>query len=214
MNALNVKAPLFISELTLVFCILRRINSKPMKSILKFGAYLFLLMSVACASSKDQTSPEAIAALDKMIADKQFEIDATWALPMASQGLNSIANAGLLPYGSNASRIDISGTGGYLRMVADSVKADLPFFGERRMGGYYNQNNTGIKFEGIPNDLSFSSNRKDSGKTMRFNITEDSENYQVIAELYPNGNARLTVSSSQRTNIWYQGNLSEYKKED
>ncbi|MBW8198311.1 DUF4251 domain-containing protein [Flagellimonas abyssi] len=185
-----------------------------MKSIIKFGAYLLLLVSVACASSKDQASPEAIAALDKMIADQQFEIAANWAQPMASQGLNSIANAGLLPFGSTASRIDISGSGGYLRMVGDSVKADLPFFGERRMGGYYNQNKTGIMFEGIPKDLSFSPNKKDSGKTMRFNITEDSESYQVIAQLYPNGNARLTVSSSQRTNIWYQGNLSEYKKKE
>ena len=173
-----------------------------------------LLVSVACASSKNQASPEAIAALDKMIADQQFEIDANWAQPMASQGLNSIANAGLLPFGSTASRIDISGSGGYLRMVGDSVKADLPFFGERRMGGYYNQNKTGILFEGIPKDLSFSPNKKDSGKTMRFNISGDTENYQVIAQLYPNGNARLTVSSSHRTNIWYQGNLSEYKKKE
>ena len=185
-----------------------------MKSIVKFGAYLLLLVSVACASSKNQASPEAIAALDKMIADQQFKIDANWAQPMASQGLNSIANAGLLPFGSTASRIDISGSGGYLRMVGDSVKADLPFFGERRMGGYYNQNKTGILFEGIPKDLSFSPNKKDSGKTMRFNISGDTENYQVIAQLYPNGNARLTVSSSHRTNIWYQGNLSEYKKKE
>ena len=185
-----------------------------MKSIVKFGAYLLLLGFVACASTKNEESPEAIAALDKMISDQQFEIDATWAQPMASQGLNSIANAGLLPFGSTASRIDISGSGGYLRMVGDSVKADLPFYGERRMGGYYNQNNAGIKFDGVPKDLSFSSNKKDSGKTMRFNITEDSESYQVIAQLYPNGNARLTVSSSQRTNIWYQGYLSEYKKKE
>jgi len=185
-----------------------------MKSILKFGVYLFLLMSVACASSKDQSSPEAIAALDKMIQNQQFQIDANWAQPMASQGLNSIANAGLLPFGSTASRIDISGSGGYLRMVGDSVEADLPFFGERQLGGFYNQNKAGIKFEGIPKDFSVSPNKKDSGKTMRFNISNESENYQVIAQLYPNGNARLTVSSSHRTNIWYQGDLSEYQKKE
>lgn len=184
-----------------------------MKSIVKVGAFLLLLIMFACASSKNQATPEEIAALDRMISDQQFEIEANWAQPMASQGLNSIANAGLLPYGSTASRIDISGTGGYLRMVGDSVKADLPFFGERQMGGYYDQDKAGIKFDGIPKDLSFSANKKDTGKTMRFTISQESENFQVIAQLYPNGKARLAVSSSHRTNIWYQGNLSEYKEE-
>ncbi|NDV14941.1 DUF4251 domain-containing protein [Muricauda sp. TY007] len=185
-----------------------------MKFIVKIGAYIVLLVSIACASSKNQATPEEIAALDRMISDQQFKIEANWAQPMASQGLNSIANAGLLPFGSTASRIDISGTGGYLRMVGDSVKADLPFFGERQMGGYYHPDKAGIKFEGIPKDLSFSSNKKDTGKTMRFTISQESENFQVIAQLYPSGQARLAVSSSHRTNIWYQGHLSEYKKDE
>ncbi|AEM72175.1 secreted protein [Allomuricauda ruestringensis DSM 13258] len=184
-----------------------------MKSIVKVGAFLLLLTTFACASSKSHATPEELAALDKMLSNKQFKIEAKWAQPMASQGLNSIANAGLLPPGSTASRIDVSGSSGYLRMVGDSVKANLPFFGERQMGGYYDQDKAGIKFEGIPKNLSFSSNKKDTGKTIRFTISQESENFQVIAQLYPNGKARLAVSSSHRTNIWYQGNLSEYKEE-
>ena len=184
-----------------------------MKAIIKIGTYFLLLISIACASSKSKANPEEIAALEHMISNKHFEIQAKWAQPMASQSLNSIANAGLLPPGSNASRIDISGTGGYFRMVGDSVMADLPFFGERRMGGAYNQNKTGIIFKGIPKELSFSPNKKGDGQTMRFSISEKSEGYQVIAQLYPNGTARLTVSSTQRTIMWYQGILSEYKNE-
>jgi hypothetical protein len=133
---------------------------------------------------------------------------------MASQSFNSIANAGLLPPGSTASRIDIAGTGGYFRLVGNSVKANLPFFGERRMGGGYNQNQTGIEFDGIAQDLSISDMKKGDGKTIRFNIKEKTESYQVIAQLYPGGTARLTVSSSHRTNMWYQGNVSEYKAKD
>ncbi|MDF0718225.1 DUF4251 domain-containing protein [Muricauda sp. 334s03] len=185
-----------------------------MKFALKIGVYVLLLVSVACASSKDKASPEEVAALDKMISDQRFEIKAIWAQPMASQGLNSIANAGLLPLGSTASQIDITSTGGYFRMVGDSVEADLPFFGERRMGGFYDQDKAGIKFEGIPKDLTFSPNKKDNGQTMRFQISQDSENFQVFVQLYPSGKGRLTVSSTHRTNIWYQGHLSEYKEEE
>lgn len=185
-----------------------------MKFILKIGAYLLLLVSVACASGKDKATPEEIAAFDKMISDQRFEIRPSWAQPMASQGLNSIANAGLLPLGSTASRIDITGIGAYFRMVGDSVEADLPFYGERQMGGFYDQDKAGIKFKGIPKNLSFTPNKKGDGQTMRFQISQDSENFQVFAQLYPNGKGRLTVSSTHRTNIWYQGNLSEYEEEE
>lgn len=180
---------------------------------LKIGGILLLLVAVACASGKNSATPEEIAALDSMVTNKTFQIEANWAQPMATQSLNSIANAGLLPPGSTVSRIDVSSTGGFLRMKGDSIVADLPFFGERRMGGYYNQNQSGIKFEGIPEKLSFTPIKKGQGQTMRFNINDDTEGYQVIAQLYPNGTARLMVASNYRTNIWYQGNISPYKKE-
>ncbi|WP_318308537.1 DUF4251 domain-containing protein [Flagellimonas crocea] len=185
-----------------------------MKTILKMGGYLMLVITLACSSSKNTATPEEVAALDQMISDQKFEIKANWAQPMATQSLNSIANAGLLPPGSTVSRIDVSSSRGFLRMKGDSIMADLPFFGERRMGGYYNQNNTGIKFEGVPEDLSFTPIKKGQGQTMRFNINQDTEGYQVIAQLYPNGTARLMVASNYRTNIWYQGNLSKFKEEE
>lgn len=106
-----------------------------MKSIVKVGAFLLLLTTFACASSKSHATPEELAALDKMLSNKQFKIEAKWAQPMASQGLNSIANAGLLPPGSTASRIDVSGSSGYLRMVGDSVKANLPFLENAKWEG-------------------------------------------------------------------------------
>ncbi|MDF0705750.1 MAG: DUF4251 domain-containing protein [Bacteroidota bacterium] len=184
-----------------------------MKSILKYGAFLLLLVVAACATGRNNATPEEIAELENLISNQRFEIRATWAQPMASQGLNSIANAGLLPPGSTASRIDITGATAYLRVVGDSVMADLPYFGERRMGGYYNQDKAGIKFEGIPENLTFEPLKKGDGKTMSFTIDQDSEGFQVYAQLYPNGNARITISSTHRTNIWYQGNFREYEEE-
>ena len=185
-----------------------------MKITAKIGAFMLLLMTLACASNKNSATPEEIAALDDMIENRNFEIQALWALPMPSQGMNSIANAGLLPFGSTANRIDITTTGGYLRIVGDTVKANLPYFGERQMGGMYNQNKAGIQFDGVPKELSFSSNKRETGKIMQFTINDDLENYQVYAQLFPNGNALLTISSSHRRNIGYQGNVSKYEKKE
>lgn len=184
-----------------------------MKTMIKWGMFLSLAVAMSCASSSKAT-PEEKAALDKMVTEKQFEVKATWAQPMANQSLSNIANAGLLPPGSTANRIDITGTGGYLRVVNDSVKAELPFFGERRMGGGYNTKDTGIHFEGIPKDFSLEPMQKMEGYTLKFSISEGAEAYQVVAQLYPNRSARLAVASSQRTNIWYQGTLAPYTEED
>ncbi|GLU44724.1 DUF4251 domain-containing protein [Allomuricauda sp. NBRC 101325] len=185
-----------------------------MRAFFKIGFIASFLFFAACAStSNTSATPEELAAFEKMVANQQFEINATWAQPMATQSLNSIANAGLLPPGSTANRIDITGTGGYLRMWDGKVKADLPFFGERRMGGTYSSDKVGIKFDGEPTDLTFEPAKKGSGYTVKFNITEGAESYQVVANIYPNQSARLMVASSQRTNIWYQGNLSEYTPE-
>lgn len=184
-----------------------------MKTLFKSIALVAIVFAAACSSTYKAT-PEELAALDQMVTDKHFEIRATWAQPMASQSLNSIANAGLLPQGSTASRIDIAGTGGYLRMVGDSVMADLPYFGERRMGGYYDPKQVGIKFKGIPKEYSMEPASKGSGYVLKFKVNEGTEAYQVVAQLFPNRSARIAMSSSHRTNIWYQGNLSPYEEKE
>lgn len=183
--------------------------------ILKLYAFFILMLCIAsCASGpKTMATPAELAAFEKMVSNKSFQIDATWAQPMASQGLNSIANAGLLPPGSSASRIDITGTRGYLRVVGDSVMADLPYFGERQMGGGYNQRQSGIKFDGIPKDFSMEPAKNGTGHTLRFNISEDQESFQVVAQLFPSKSGTISIASTHRTTIWYQGTISEYQKE-
>ncbi|RUA17481.1 MAG: hypothetical protein DSY83_03950 [Flavobacteriia bacterium] len=194
--------------------IFNRLNPLMMKTRTTYGFALLMLLAMACASGpRSQATPAELAAFEKLISDKSFQIDASWAQPMASQGLNSIANAGLLPRGSTASRIDIGGSGGYLRVVGDSVMADLPYFGERQMGGAYNPQKGGIQFNGIPKEFTLEPNKKGDGKTVRFNITHDQEAYRVIAQIYPSNFSSITIASTHRTTIWYQGTVSEYDPE-
>lgn len=194
--------------------IFNRPNDLMMKTRTTYGFALLMLLAMACASGpRSQATPADLAAFEKLISDKSFQIDASWAQPMASQGLNSIANAGLLPRGSTAGRIDIGGSGGYLRIVGDSVMADLPYFGERQMGGAYNPQKSGILFNGIPKEFSIEPNKKGDGKTIRFNISQNQEGYRVIAQVYPSNHTTITIASTHRTTIWYQGTVSEYERE-
>ena len=190
-------------------------NLLKMKMFVKSISVFMLILVFGCASSsKFSATAEEKEFLNTLIANRSFEINADWASPMATQSLTSVANAGLIPPGSTVTRINITGTASYLRIMGDSVKAQLPYYGERQMGGgIYNQNKTGIQFEGIPRDFSVLSNPKSNGQTMKFTISENGESFDVTAELFPSLSSTITIASSHRTTIWYNGFLSEFVPE-
>lgn len=171
--------------------------------ILSFG--LFSILS--CGTSREASS-EDLARLDDMIQDQYFEIEAQWAMPLATNAMNQIAISGLLPPGDSASQINIQGNSDYFKFEGDTVTADLAYFGERQMGGGYNRN-TGIEFKGVPNDLEITNDKEKQHYIINFNIDDDTENYQVSLRLYPNLNALIYVNSTQRNSISYRGNLKD-----
>ncbi|WP_036385102.1 DUF4251 domain-containing protein [Muricauda sp. MAR_2010_75] len=184
-----------------------------MRTLLRLGIWILMVAAMGCGGTKTVASPEDIEALNDLVASRSFEVNARWARPMPSQALNSISNARLLPYGSNANQVDITGNSSYLRLVDNWVEADLPYFGERQMSGGYDPQRTGIQFEGVPENLQIEPNAKTKGYTMRFSINNGTENFQVIAELMPSRSSSMSITGSHRTQIRYDGTLSEYKKE-
>ncbi|MEZ4810885.1 MAG: DUF4251 domain-containing protein [Allomuricauda sp.] len=183
----------------------------------RFAQYLFLMLLttvLGCASHpKSTATPAQIEALDTMVSNRSIEIDAKWARPLATQSLNNISNAGLLPYGSTANRIDLSGSTSYLRVLSDHVEAKLPYYGEQQMGGPYNPNNAGIEFEGTPKDFVLEPNEKNGGYTMKFAVNQGAENFQVTAQLFPSHSCTFNIVSSHRRSIQYDGTVSEYVEE-
>ncbi|MBO0323176.1 DUF4251 domain-containing protein [Muricauda sp. CAU 1633] len=184
-----------------------------MRTLLHLGIWILIVAAMGCGGTKTTASAEEIEALDNLVANRSFEIQARWARPMPSQALNSISNAQLLPNGSNASRIDITGNASYLRLVGDQVEADLPYYGERQMSGGYDPQRTGIQFEGPPENLQIERNSKTMGYTMRFNINNGIESFQVVAQLMPSRASSFSIVSSHRTQIRYEGTLSEFEEE-
>lgn len=169
---------------------------------------LLMVIVTSCSSSKSSVTELQTKALDSIMQQQEFSITSNWAQPQVTNAMNQLANVGLIPSGSSVGNIDISGITNYLKMEQDSVKAKLPFFGERHFGGGYN-NSEGIEFEGIPNNLQIKKGKK-AEYTMQFNIRDTnspSETYQVYITLWPNLNSDITVTSAQRNSMRYQGNV-------
>ncbi len=178
------------------------------------GSYLislimvFVLMSCGTNTSKNITEQQQ-REFTQLMDSNEFEIVFISAQPMASQGLQAVANAGLLAPGSNLARIDLIGTANYLRRVGDSVSASLPYYGERQIGGAYNNSEeVGINFKGTPTDISLVKNEKNGSYKMNYTIKNKTETFIVNSVLFPNKTVSTTISSSHRRTISYRGKVS------
>lgn len=174
----------------------------------KFLLLYFVGVTILSCGTSREVSTEDLARLDTIIKNQYFEVQAQWAMPLATNALNQLANAGLFRPGDNASQINLQGNSNYFKFEGDTVSADLPYYGERQMGGSYNRN-TGIEFKGVPKDLKITNDSEKNRYNINFTINDETENYQVSLTLYPNLNALIYVNSSQRNSINYRGNLKD-----
>ena len=134
-------------------------------------------------------------------------INAEYANPRATASMIAIQNAGLLPNGDSAGRIDLQGDGSFLRINGDSIQSNLPFFGERQSNIGYGTDDAGIKFEGTLKDYQSVWNEKKQRYDIRFNAKSKSEQFNVYLTIYPNLRTTLNLNGTARTSIAYSGRV-------
>jgi len=174
----------------------------------------FTSLLLACGSANVVSEADE-AVLQAMIDAKSFEIISQSASPQNTAAFNALANSGLLAPGNTAGLINLIGNTNYLKVQGDTISAYLPFFGERRMGGSYGTRGAGIEFEGVPSDYEVTIGKRNV-REIRFSIRDkeqQSEQYQVRINIYPNLSANINVNSTHRTSIFYRGDASTNKKE-
>ena len=177
-----------------------------------FSMLLFFITLLAGCSATKSVIDESHE-IHTLVASKSFEFTADWTNPMVTQSLNAVANAGLIAPGSTISRINITGTGNFLKVSKDSVSADLPYYGERQFGGGYGAP-TGIEFDGIPDNYQQRFNAEKQLYTVSFQISDASDRYQVSMEIYPTKSSTVNISMTNRFSIRYEGNISSIELED
>jgi len=169
------------------------------------------LFGLGCTTSKDTIAyAENSKALEELINKKSFRISLDWAYPLGTSSIYDIANAGLLPPGSNVGAISLIGNDNYMEMQGDSISMYLPFFGERRLFGNYNSNDIGIQFQGKPKKLSIEKNDRKQVYEIRFSATTDNDTHFVFIRVKPNLSTKITINSMARTTISYQGAISKF----
>jgi len=182
------------------------------KRCLPIGILLILLN---CGTSgKTTISKSQETTLDRLIAAKNFVITCDRALPLMTISMNSLFNSGLFPPGSAANSVNLVGNSNYLKVMGDSVAAELPYFGERQMGGGYNQNGSGVEFSGMPREWQLTKNEKAGRYELRFKINQESESFNVNVVVFPNLNSSINITSSQRFSIRYEGTAKAIEEDE
>jgi len=171
------------------------------KIIFVFSAAVLMLN---CSPS--QKLVESNTVVDGLMAQKRFEIMVKSAEPLVTQAMAQIANSGMLPPGNTISRIDVTGQGYFIKVHGDSVSANLPYYGERQMGGGYDDN-PGIKFNAVPENIEIVREDAKNRHRIKFTINDKTETFIINTEVYPKSSAMVSIRSSHRNRIRYSGTV-------
>lgn len=176
---------------------------------MKFRILLFSIFIMSFFNCKSTATVAEIALLKKTILNESFEIVANSANPIAFANVRGLEN--LLPIGSSQSNINLVGNQNYFRSKKDSIDFDLPFYGERHVVSSYGSDN-GLKFIGKIDRKKTTFNSKKNSYDIEYWLDDQTENLRVFITLYTNKTSILTVSSSHRSTIVYNGNWKELEK--
>ena len=179
-----------------------------MKLNYKHVVVLIVGITISCgSSSKTVPSQGQRRQLEELVTSRSFQIHSEWAMPLMTNSMNSISNAGLLPIGSTGNMISLIGNTNFLKMEGDTISAYLPYFGERQMGGGYSNDDNAIQFKGIPKNYEISEDKKTGSKEISFNINNRTESFRVFITLSPNLTSNINVNSTKRFTIRYRGEV-------
>ncbi len=154
---------------------------------MKYILFFFSLLLISCGTANKPVTESQASQVKQWASDKEFTIESDWAIPFGGSQINLIGNPNSLTF---------DGT---------TVSAYLPFFGERQSG--YVLDGGGIEFDGEPENLQMLYNQKKQSSTIKFDISEKGEDYQVTIILYDNKKSTITVNSSQRDMMRYNGEV-------
>ncbi|MDC0008377.1 DUF4251 domain-containing protein [bacterium] len=183
---------------------MNKLNSR---RIIKFIFGCLLL--VGCGATKTVTNDT----LDRMIQQKKFKILVKEVQPQITRALAQLGNSGIVRPGSTIGLINVAGDGFFITLDGEMVAANLPYYGERQVGGGYNNEN-GISFAGNAENLQITRDEKKNSYQVNFSIQNKTELFLVSIYLGASQYSTTQVNSSQRNRIRYNGQVSELNVSD
>ncbi|MCX2719634.1 DUF4251 domain-containing protein [Lentiprolixibacter aurantiacus] len=158
----------------------------------------------SCSGTKKAVSDETIKELKQQADSRSIKVRAEWAIPLTTTAMASVYNSGLLPPGSNVSRINLMQTPNSFEIRGDTIYADLPYYGERRIVSGY-PGVSGIDFKAPMENYKSEFLDKEGSYRINFDASFGTERFDIMVKLFPGQKAVLMFYSTQRNPIRYEG---------
>ena len=162
---------------------------------------LFILFSTLSAYSQGERKnkkiirQEEFKEIKSLIEGRVFKFVGERAYPLGMQPMDLFSNPNYL-------------------LVNDTIAhSEMPFFGRAYVAPYNNEE-TGMHFEGKMEEISFKVNDKKLIARLEFKVRDKADVFRVAIEAGYGGDATMYISSNNKSSISYQGTVMEVKKEE
>ena len=174
-----------------------------MKNLFKILMLGVLMVVFNACSSKNTV---ANANITNLLKENEFTFMAQRANPTNSDVVNVINS---LPNSASSQILNLD-YGYSLKITENEIVAELPYFGRMFTSNYDNTNNS---YRFTSKDFTLTQKPGKKGSTIYFINTKDQQNVRrMILEVFPNGKAYLSIDSTDRQPISYDGYIQENSK--
>ncbi len=164
-----------------------------------------------CGSTKNEdvrySKEKQLNELKQHLAAKSFKFIAETAHPMQTYAVTQVTNALLRNTGNTAGTIFLTGRGDYMKLMGDTITAELSYFGESRIVSSTDPRDTGINFEAKALNFTTTENKNKKSLNLEFDVKTKTDYYNIIMRIYPNKRTNIIVNSANRTSIRYGGEI-------
>jgi len=159
--------------------------------------FLFGFNTTAQDSKKEQKQKKKLAKFEntmELLASKNYQFTGKFAIPQKGR------------------QVDLASRPNFMKIMGDSGKAQIPYFGVAHSGGYPGADG-GIVFDSELEEYKVVENDKKLRVTVTFRIKGKGETYDCTLQAGSIENASLSVMSSRRGSIRYTGIIKAIEKD-
>jgi hypothetical protein len=143
---------------------------------------------------KEERKIEKQKEIESMINARQFVFVANTALP---QGYKSV---------------NLSSNDNYVKFHPERIESYMPFYGKGYSGIGYGGSETGLKFDGKPEEYKVAKGKKNYQVTAV--VKGENDTFKLSLSVGFEGSALLNISSNNRSSISYNGDISAPEKQE
>jgi hypothetical protein len=105
--------------------------------------------------------------------------------------------------------VNLSSNTNYLKFQPEMIESEMPYYG-RAYGSVGYGGDSGMKFKGKPNEFSVTKGKKNF--EIQVVVKGDNDNYRINLLVSYTGSATLSITSNNRSQISYNGEISAIEK--